>query len=138
MFNNYQVVERPPTLEEYRQLSLAVGWGHPSNDEVLEIALHNSLYLVVALSATETVGMGRIVGDGAKAYYLQDIAVLPEHQRKGVGTMITAQLMTYLKTHAPDNAYISLIASRDAVNLYKKHGFEMSPYVKAMYHFLRK
>src|SRR5689334_18393039 len=34
------------------------------------------------------VGMGRIIGDGGWYFHVADMAVLPEHQRKGLGDVV--------------------------------------------------
>ncbi len=41
----------------------------------------------------ELIGMGRLVGDVAMYWYLQEIVVLPEYQRHGIG----AQLIEFAK-----------------------------------------
>ena len=51
-------------------------------------ALRNGLINVSAIYNGELVGMGRLVGDGAMYWYLQEIIILPQFQRKGIGTMI--------------------------------------------------
>ncbi len=56
--------------------------------------------------------MGRVVGDGAVYFYIQDIVVHPEHQGKGIGENIMSALMTYLQENAPDKAFIGLFASK--------------------------
>ena len=36
----------------------------------------------------KTVGMGRILGDGGWYFHVVDMAVLPEHQRRGLGDVV--------------------------------------------------
>ena len=47
--------------------------------------------------------MGRLVGDGAMYWYLQEIIILPQFQRKGIGTMI----VNYLVDYARENSIVS-------------------------------
>ncbi len=68
--------------------------------------------------------MGRIVGDGGCHFQIVDIAVLPEHQGKGLGKRIMAGLVGHLDTHAPESAYVSLIADGKAKDLYTQYGFQ--------------
>jgi GNAT superfamily N-acetyltransferase len=68
--------------------------------------------------------MGRITGDGGTAYQLVDIAVLPEHQGKGLGKRIVAALVAWLHANAPRSAYVSLIADGPAKDLYAQYGFK--------------
>ena len=68
--------------------------------------------------------MGRIIGDGGTAFQIVDIALEPAHQGLGLGKTIMSALMDHLNTHAPQGAYVSLIADGDARHLYAKYGFE--------------
>ena len=45
----------------------------------------------------KAIGMGRVIGDGGTAFQITDIAVLPEHQGKGLGKRIMAALVAWLK-----------------------------------------
>ena len=39
------------------------------------------------------VGMGRVIGDGGGLFQVVDMAVMPEHQRRGLGDAILARLL---------------------------------------------
>ena len=49
----------------------------------------------------EIVGMGRIVGDGGTVFHVCDMAVLPEYQRMGGGSLIMAEIMNFIDREAP-------------------------------------
>ena len=132
----YRIIERLPTLDEYRRLCTAVGWGEIINLEAARSALPNSLYGVVATAGEKTVGMGRIIGDGAIFFYIQDIAVLPQHQGRGVGTMIMEALMAYLEQHAPAKAFIRLFAATGKEAFYEHYHFAIPNYATGMYRVL--
>ena len=51
----------------------------------------------MAYEDNEPVGMGRIVGDGAVICYIQDLIVVPEYQKKGMGHAIITKLIDYVK-----------------------------------------
>ncbi|WP_345774621.1 GNAT family N-acetyltransferase [Devosia sp. SD17-2] len=70
------------------------------------------------------IGMGRIIGDGGTAFQIVDIALEPEHHGKGLGKAIMSALAERLRTHAPEGAYVSLIADGDTRHLYAKYGFD--------------
>lgn len=123
MFEKYEVQERAPTLDEYRALCEAVGWTPVINFEVAALSLERSLFAVVVTHDGEAVGMGRVVGDGAIYFYIQDIAIMPEHQGEGVGQLVLQRLMTYLRDNAPDRAFVGLFATEEAVDFYRRHGF---------------
>jgi ribosomal protein S18 acetylase RimI-like enzyme len=71
----------------------------------------------------ESVGMGRVLGDGGWYFHLLDMAVLPEHQRRGLGDVILTALLDQIRTHAPKGALVSLLADPPGVALYRRHGF---------------
>jgi GNAT superfamily N-acetyltransferase len=133
MHHPYQLIERIPTLDEYRALCMAVGWEAVINLEAAKDALPNSLYGVVVADEGRTVGMGRVVGDGAIFYYLQDIAVLPGHQGRGVGHLIIQQLVAHVRDVAPEKAFIGLFAAAGTEAFYERHGFRDWPALIGMY-----
>jgi GNAT superfamily N-acetyltransferase len=133
MTSPHQIVERMPTLQEYHELCTAVGWGAVMNFEAAETAVPNSLYGVVVTHQEQVVGMGRIVGDGAIFYYLQDIVVLPEHQGKGVGRMLLNHLVNYVKSRAPEKAFCGLFAARGTEAFYEEFGFRAWLEMTGMY-----
>lgn len=123
MKEGYTVEQRTPTIDEYRALCTAVGWAEVMNFEAAEVGLPRSLAGVVATYHGKAVGMGRIVGDGAIYFYLQDIAVSPEHQGKGVGKAVVAGLLDFVRTNAPDRAFVGLFATTEGKELYERFGF---------------
>lgn len=102
----------------------AVGWSGYTNLRPIPQALKNSLFCVVAAHGNKVVGMGRLVGDGARFIYLQDIMVFPKHQRKGVGTAIVDRLMEYINEKAPRKTYIHLFTSQSTAPFYERYGFK--------------
>lgn len=43
------------------------------------------------------IGMGRIIGDGARIFYIQDVVIHPNFQGKGIGTTIMEKLIAYIE-----------------------------------------
>lgn len=119
----YTILEEVPALEEYILLCTAVGWEEVMNFTAAERSLQQSLFGVTLLYGNELVGMGRIVGDGAIYFYIQDIIVVPEHQNKGLGRAILESITGYLHEHAPEKAFIGLFASHGKEDFYRKFGF---------------
>ncbi|WP_103106443.1 GNAT family N-acetyltransferase [Brevibacillus reuszeri] len=130
---SFEIIERTPTLEEFHQLCVSVGWEKMMNFNVINDSLENSLYSVVVLSKSKIIGMGRIIGDGYVYFYLQDIVVLPEFQNTGIGTMIMDKLMSFLQGNAPDKAFIGLFSSNEGKKLYEKYGFNQYPSLTGMF-----
>lgn len=92
-------------------------------------ALQNGLLNVSALYHGELVGMGRLVGDGAMYWYLQEIIVAPNFQRKGVGTMIVNHLVDYAKANSATGTFTTIggISAKGKEPFYEKMGFEIIP-----------
>ena len=119
----YQVKAEIPTVEEYIEIRLAAGLSRKS-EAAAEIALPNSIYGVTVYCDDEKIGIARIVGDGGCFFEITDMAILPEHQSKGVGRMIMEHLVNWLHENAPKTAYISLIADHGTPEFYAKFGFK--------------
>ncbi|MDO6654394.1 GNAT family N-acetyltransferase [Anaerobacillus sp. 1_MG-2023] len=132
MISNYQVIDRFPTSDEYVRLCLSVGWNN-MNFSVAEKAVHQSIYATTVSYGDEVIGMARIVGDGGMYFYIQDFVVHPMHQGKGVGKMLMDQLFSYLKEHAPTQAFIGLFATEEGSHLYKQFGFEQPGDMNGMF-----
>ncbi len=133
MTDAYDLVERAPTLSEYRQICTAVGWDTLINFAAAAASLGNSLYHVVALYEHAIVGMARIVGDGAMYFYIQDVAVLPAHQGHGVGGLLMEHVVAYLRSHAPAQAFVGLFAAEGTHPLYERYGFRVYPALMGMF-----
>ena len=87
------------SFEEILPLYEAVGWSnYTSNPTMLKNALEHSLFLISARDEDgKLVGFLRAVGDGYSILYIQDIIVLPEYQRQGIGTQLLRQTLEYFK-----------------------------------------
>ena len=87
------------SFEEISPLYEAVGWtNYTSNPTMLKNALEHSLFLISARDEEgNLIGFLRAVGDGFSIVYIQDIIVLPEYQRQGIGTQLLRQTLEYFK-----------------------------------------
>ena len=76
-------------LEEIINLYQSVGWtNYLERGGMLEEGYGNSLCGLGAYDSDRLVGIIRAVGDGRTIVFVQDIIVLPEYQRKGIGTKL--------------------------------------------------
>lgn len=133
---DYSLVARVPTAEEYLFLHDMVGWW-PVNKDMVTKGLKNSLYSICLLHKEKIIGYGRIIGDGGLYFYIHDVIVLPSYQRRKFGTRIMTALMSYVKTHAQKGAYIGLFASKGNEDFYAKFGFVLhSPDQPGMYRII--
>ncbi|MBN2007305.1 MAG: GNAT family N-acetyltransferase [Anaerolineae bacterium] len=126
MQSTISIVEHLPTAAQFVQMRQAVGWRLPSEEAAAQ-ALPHSLYGVCAYVGEQLVGMGRIIGDNGLAYYIQDVMVLPEYQRQGIGTQLMDKIMAYIRAHAPHNAVVGLMAATGKEPFYEKYGFTRRP-----------
>ena len=130
---SFKIIEEVPSPETYMHLREASGMP-PRTIEGAKKGLGNELYSVLLVNEedNETIGMGRLVGDGGTVFQICDMAVIVKFQNKGGGTMIMNALMEFIEEKKIDRAYINLIA--DVNNFYEKWGFKPTdPKSKGMY-----
>lgn len=121
----YELKEEIPGIRDYIDIRLKAGLSRKS-EEAASMGLPNSLYGVVAYCDNQPIAIGRIIGDGGCFFEITDMAVVPEHQKKGVGKMIMEALVNYLHENAPKTAYVSLMADHGTPDFYAKFGFTTS------------
>lgn len=122
MAASYKTFVEIPSITDYLHLRKAAGLT-PRSHEAAKRGLPNTVVSALIRNGENVVAMGRVIGDGL-CYQIVDIAVLPEHQGRGLGKEIMSTLMDELKEIATTEVYISLIADGDASFLYKKYGFK--------------
>ncbi|MEM1298812.1 MAG: GNAT family N-acetyltransferase [Pseudomonadota bacterium] len=112
-----------PDVRTYLALRRA---GHLSRfaPEAAVEGLGGTLFGVLAKDGAETVGMGRLVGDGGCFVQVVDIVVLPNYQGRGLGRAIMQALMDYVHESLPPSVYVSLMADVPADRLYEEFGFK--------------
>jgi ribosomal protein S18 acetylase RimI-like enzyme len=134
----YNIEHRKPTVKEYQNLRGTTDW-FSIEDEVVERSLANDLFSVCVLTNSQLVGMGRIVGDGAIYFYIQDIIVAPDYKGKGVGRYIMNEIESFLKENASNNSFIGLMAAEGVQEFYRKFGYIERPGTKpGMYKMMKK
>jgi len=119
----YRLVVGTPDITSYMRLRSISGLSEKSL-EAAASGLPNTIHAVTVSWKGDSVGMGRVIGDGGCFYQITDIAVDPDHQGKGLGKRIMEALVSHLRATAPKTAYVSLIADGPARHLYEKYGFE--------------
>ena len=124
----YRVEQRPPTVSELRALHAAVGWESlPDNDEAVARGLADSKFAAVVTAAGATVACVRLVGDGGIYCYVQDLIVRPEHQGRGLGDRLMAELWRHLEAHGARGAFIGLMTAEGKAEFYERWGFAVRP-----------
>ena len=124
----YELVDNVLSAEDFVRLKVATGFIDRPLQQV-EKALKNGLFNVSAVCDGKVIGMGRLVGDGAMYWYLQEIIVLPEYQGKGIGKSIVNRLIEHIKSEAEPGTKIEigLTAVKGKEPFYEKFGFSVCP-----------
>lgn len=120
----YRLADGPPAVADYLLLRERAGLS-PRRQDQARAALRGGWAAVHMLHEvdTKTVGMGRLLGDGGWYFHVVDMAVLPEHQRRGLGDAILTALLERVRRVAPTGAYATLVADAPGRRLYARHGF---------------
>ncbi|MDI9570987.1 MAG: GNAT family N-acetyltransferase [Pseudomonadota bacterium] len=109
------------------------GWWAGRTDESMELArriVAGSHCFVLAEEGGAIVGMGRAISDGFSDAYLQDVSVLPEFRKRGIGARIVRELL--LRLRADGLQWVGLIARGETRSFYRHLGFEEMPDTAAM------
>jgi GNAT superfamily N-acetyltransferase len=112
--------EEEPIVELYR----AGGWWREEMDpsRLPELIRGSYLFAVaVDISTGRSIGMGRVISDGIADAYIQDMVVLPQWRKKGVGRMLISTLIDSCKSRGI--SWIGVIAQPGSEKLYSSLGF---------------
>lgn len=114
--------EQAPTVAEFAAIRISAGWVNPE-ETVLQLSMHSSLYWVSAYLHNRLIGTARIIGDGAMYYYIQDVIVHPNHQKRGLGSRMMQSINQYLTVNCPTGSTVGLLAAEGKEQFYEKFGF---------------
>ncbi len=134
MDGTLRLVDGPPALDDYLRLRAESGLS-PKTRTQGEAGLHGAwaAYHVVDEATAETVGMGRVLGDGGWYFHIVDMAVLPAYQRRGIGAAVLRALLDAIAQGAPPEPYVTLMADVPGRALYERFGFvETAPHTVGM------
>ncbi len=110
--------------EEIAALYRAGGWWKEEyRTSDLRHLIHGSFAFAVATNEKtgQAVGMGRVIADGISDGYIQDLVVLPEYRKTGIGAEIVAALVS--RCLQAGITWIALIAEPDTEQFYRPLGF---------------
>jgi GNAT superfamily N-acetyltransferase len=114
--SDYHLAERVPSVGDFNRVRMAAGLSE-KDAEAARVGLANTIFGVCVENR----------GDGGLFFEVVDIAVVPEHQKKGLGKMIMDALMSWLTVNAPPTAFVSLIADDGLSRFYERFGFRVRP-----------
>lgn len=113
---------RPPEAKAFADLRETAGWNNPAM-EVIQKSIDNSLFWVCLYSEETLIGCGRLIGDGAMYFYLQDVILHPDFQELGLGARIMESINGYIAEHCPAGSTAGLLAAKGKEGFYTKYGF---------------
>ena len=123
-----RLVDNILQAEDFVRLRMETGFAEVPVEHARK-ALQNGLINVSAIYKGGLVGMGRLVGDGAMYWYLQEVIILPEFQRNGIGTMIVNHLVDYAKANSVTGNFTTIggVSAKGKERFYEKMGFDIIP-----------
>ena len=121
-------IDKNPMVDEFNQLTEAVGWGRRENVIVKE-ALKHTLYSVCTYDEDKLIGYGRIIGDKTIFLHIHDVMVRPDYQGIGIGTGIMNKILEKVNEYRDVNPgmRVYLGASKGKEGFYEKFGFVGRP-----------
>ena len=126
--DTYKIVHRIPEVTEFQLLRQVLGY-EMVDDGTVEKALRNSLFAVCAERDSLMIGCVRVVGDGGLYFFIEDLMLLPglenEGEEKSITDYMMDEVMEYLKTNAPPNAFFCIKDSKEARDHCRQLGFRM-------------
>ena len=122
----YRIEHRKILPKEYLQIRKTTDW-NPIEDEVVKKALEKDLFSICVMDADKLIGIGRVIGDGALYFYIQDVIVSPNYQCKGIGKLIMKNIEVFITQNANNNSFVGLMAAEGVKEFYCNFGYLERP-----------
>ena len=111
-----RIIHRLPSSTEYNMFRQRCGW-RTYDHQIATDASANSLFCVLTEDASGSpIGMGRLVSDGHICVHVQDVLVIPEFQRMGLGRAIVDEILRWLDENVADTTNVGLLPAKVAQN----------------------
>ncbi|MCC2616784.1 GNAT family N-acetyltransferase [Aestuariibacter halophilus] len=117
-----RIQQTPPEAASFARLRSTVGWTNPNLD-ILAQSITATLYWVCAYETGRLIATGRVIGDGAMYFYVQDVIVHPDHQGAGLGNTLMEHINGYLTSACRPGATVGLFAAKGKEGFYRKYQF---------------
>lgn len=113
------------TAEQFIELWETV-WGVGPSLQQTELAMKHTLFRVSIWDDDRIIAMARMNGDMGLNYYIKDVVVRPEYQKKGIGRMLINELFKFINDNGVEGTdiFVELCAVPDKIPFYEKFGFE--------------
>ncbi len=117
-----RIEPRLPTWPEMEALIRAVGWARGNTPEAPRV-LKAAIFGAVAVVEGQTVGCAFLTSDHAGFYYVRDVMVHPDWQRRGIGTALMRAVVEHLRTLGDEEAQVGLFTGPHLHPFYAQFGF---------------
>jgi GNAT superfamily N-acetyltransferase/catechol 2,3-dioxygenase-like lactoylglutathione lyase family enzyme len=117
-----RIEPRLPTGPEMEALVHAVGWARGNTPEAPRV-LKAAIFGAVAVVEGQTVGCVFLTSDHAGFYYVRDVMVHPDWQRRGIGTALMRAVAEHLRTLGDEEALVGLFTGPHLHPFYAQFGF---------------
>ena len=122
--NQLTIKHNELTAEEFIFLWESV-WGGVPTLEQTRLAMEHTLFRVSVYDGERVVAMARMIGDMGLCYYIKDVVVRPEYQKRGIGRLLIDELLKFIKENGVigTDIFVELCAMPDKIPFYEKFGF---------------
>ena len=102
------------------------GWGDIPGD-IVETALKNSYATFSVADEGRVIAMGRLLGDGAMAFFLKDFVVDTAYRGCGIGKALLKHMEDYIRAQLKPGwkGYFELVSAQGKEAFYEKCGFHL-------------
>ena len=107
-------------LKPEQLVGFFVGWPHPPSTNTHLKILQNSFRCILAMDGMRIVGFINAISDGILSVYIPLLEVLPQYQKKGVGSKLVKMMLEELS----DFYLIDLVCDDKVKYFYKKFGMQ--------------
>ena len=116
-----RIERRTPALDEYMRVIESVGW--LKDVAAMNDALERSVLFVLATDTRsgQVIGMTRVTGD-RRAYFICDVAVMPDHQHQKIGSALMEHALAELRKTGPTGTFVGLFTGKP--QFYERLGFQ--------------
>lgn len=118
-------------IKAVEQLYREAGWWEDdySAEDFIPGVLSKSFCFAGAFLPDGTmIGMGRAIADTVSDAYIQDVTVLKQYRKNGIGSMLIRHIIEHLQQHGID--WIGLIGEPGTKKFYERLGFsEMTGFI---------
>ncbi len=112
-----------PSVRAFNQIRADAGWGEV-DPTLAQNSLNQSLFHVCLYCDNDLAAYGRVIGDGALFYYVQDVVVKNHYQGQGLGHFIMEHIQCYLADTVCNGATVGLLSVKGKESFYQRYGYQ--------------